>query len=150
MRLVTRIATLALLTISGLGCGEESLPGTWNSTVTTSQGYTFNEVLVLNSGGTGSITLTAAGSCTGSQNTTGLTWDASGNSITFAGATRCTGTVTCTPSGETTPVIVECTTIAPYYLVGSCNYSLTNSNNTLTLSNCTSAPMAAATFNRAL
>ena len=149
MKFILRLAVLGTLGLVGTGCSNSTdLPGTWSTSVTSSQSYTFNETMVLNSDKTGSITFTATGNCTGSQNTTGITWDASSNTITFAGSSRCTSTVMCTPSGGTATA-VDCASIAPYYVVGACNYSLSNSNNTLTISNCSRAPLAAATFTRA-
>src|SRR5690348_1675519 len=141
MKLILRFTIPTALMLISIGCNSSgSLPGSWNTAVNTSQGYTFNETLVLNSDKTGSITLTATGNCTGSQNTTSLTWDSNNNTIVFAGSTRCMSTVMCTPSGGTATG-VDCATIAPYYVVGACNFTLSNGDNTLTLTDCSRAPL---------
>ena len=151
MKRILRVILSITLTIVSAGCSNssESLSGTWNAAITTSQGYSFNESLVLNSDGTGSTTLTATGNCAGVQKVTGIVWSSSGNTITFAGTSRCTSTVMCT-AAEGTVAAIDCATIAPYYLVGACNFTLSNANNTLALENCSRAPQAAATFTRVL
>jgi hypothetical protein len=127
-RMTSLLAPLALA-ILGMGCSHDPLVGTWSKslmvlTFTGSQSYEVNAngTIVVN-------TSVASSSCTGSWVTTGYTWAATANSITFSGTPTCTGQLTCGT------VSVACSNNNQLQ-AGSCTYALSNNDDTLTLTNC--------------
>jgi hypothetical protein len=122
------------------GCGgstsgnASSLDGTWTykpaSAEVASIGFTFN------GDGTASETITAAGACSGTVTISGYLWSSTSSSFSISGTTACAGTFTCTIGGVS--ATESCTTIqSDVTLGGTCNYILSNGDNTLTLDQCT-------------
>jgi hypothetical protein len=132
--------TVALVVL-GAGCGSGSfttgspLSGTWQAAV---NNVVFAGTVVVTLADDGSFTedLTATKvlgvSCSGTETTTGLTWSSTGTTLTVGGQAGCSGSYTC---GSTTQACSTSMGLA----AGTCTYALTNGNNTLTLSGCTTA-----------
>jgi hypothetical protein len=131
-----RISSLVLgaLLLVGAGCAGNPLVGEWQysqSVGTASFSATYN----LAGDGTGTLTAAGSGACTGTQTYQGFTWSSSATTITFTGTPSCTGSISC--GG----VMVTSCSGASMVQTGACNYQLSNSNNSLTISNCSGGSM---------
>jgi hypothetical protein len=140
---------LGALAVLGAGCssgGPEAgnpLTGTWQAAVNTAA-YSGTVAVTLAADGTFTEDVTATKvlgvSCSGTETTTGLTWSSTGTTLTVGGQAACSGSFTC---GATTAACSSSTGLT----AGTCSYTLSSNNGTLTLSSCTN-PVADITFTR--
>jgi hypothetical protein len=138
----------AAVVVLGAGCGSgfttgDPLAGTWQAAVNTAL-LDGTIAVTLGADGTFSEEVTATKvlgvSCSGTETTTGLTWSSTGTTLTVGGQAACSGSFTC---GGTTAACSSSTGLT----AGTCSYTLSNNNGTLTLSSCTS-PAADITMTR--
>lgn len=74
--------------------------------------------------------------CTGTESVSGLSWTSNATSITVSGKEVCSGSLDC--AGTRTP----CTSMIGTVIDTTCNYSLSNGNDTLSLSRCSGSSSA--------
>jgi hypothetical protein len=147
MKRIHSLCALSALVIAGAGCAANPLVGSWEQT-TMNSGLTFTTTINLAGDGTASMTLAGSGSCTGMQTYQGITWSSSATTLTFSGTASCSGMVTCMVAG--TSVDVTCQQTMQQMMNGACSYTLSDSNNSLTISQCSGSTMmtTASTFTR--
>jgi hypothetical protein len=122
------------------GCGGgNSIDGTWVYTENT-DGLTVSAVMTFGSDGTLDETATVS-SCKGTLTTTGITWTSTATTISATGTPSCTGSLTCTVDGFTSSSNCGASTSMSGITGSTCNYTLSNDDNTLTLSGCTGGKM---------
>jgi hypothetical protein len=121
------------------GCGgstsgnASSLDGTWAYKPAIAEVSSID--FTFNGGGTASEALTATGACSGTVTISGYLWSSTSSTVSISGTPACAGTFTCTIGSAS--VTESCTTIqADATLSGTCNYVLSNDNNTLTVNQC--------------
>lgn len=139
---------LALALFSCAGCAAPAVAGEWAySTAGPSAGSTIERALVLEPGGSARYRFTGGGACTGSVEYIGFAWteeaasSGPGRAIRFSGSATCTGRITCGAGASDCNDLVIAT-------VGSCPYTLTDGQQSLTLTNCFGATNATNTFAR--
>lgn len=132
------------------GCATDPLVGRWTAS-TTRNGITLSTSLTLGADNSVSVTDTGMGACTGTRRYTGLTWGVSRTSaaatLTFAGVSDCSGSITCTQGGST--VTLGCPTPPAPRMTSACGFAVSADGNTLTLSDCSGQGGSAATYTRA-
>jgi len=143
--MLARVGCIALMATA---CGGGSfntndsnpLVGSW-TTATTSGMTTYTETVDVSPDGSLSVSLTTGGaSCSGTLTNTGYTWTSTATTVTVSGTATCSGSITCGA------LSYDCSASKPGVTAGSCDYSLTNGNDTLALTGCTG--ISNATFTR--
>jgi hypothetical protein len=149
------------LLASACGTGGEGLPtttgstttgnpisplvGTWLATVNGGNGLVVQETLVLELGGSASLSITGEGSCMGTQSFSGLVWSATATTLTVSGTPACSGQLVCNVMGQMFNVgCQQMTSTMP----GAATYTLSNNDNTLTLTSVTDGGTTMTTFTR--
>jgi hypothetical protein len=124
---------LAAFAIFDTGCGGgSSIDGTWVYS-TKMDGLTVSGVLDFESDGSLTETATVSG-CKGTMTTTGITWTSTATTLTGSGTPSCTGSLSCTIDGFTSDV--SCADVKTMSLGGTCNYTMSNGDDTLNISGC--------------
>lgn len=130
------VAGAVLSVFFAAGCGststaeQSSLVGSWTETVT-QNGAGVTDTVHLNGDGSASWELSVASStqgvsCSGSFTITGSTWTSTGTDITLSESNaKCSGTITCAG------VPIDCSTFTAQS--GTCGYTLSDDDATLTL-----------------
>jgi hypothetical protein len=143
---------LTALAACGAGCGGGGaadgsggggpLEGTWSVT-TSGGGVTATTTITLNGDGTLTETVSSTG-CTGMDSLSGYSWSSTSATVSVTGEPTCTGMLVCTVAGMT---VSEPCSGTGGGVTGTCNYTLSNGNDTLTLTNCGSGT-SSVTFTR--
>lgn len=127
-----RVIIASLLVLAA--CGGSPLDGTWDGPSTTTLGTTYHAEVALNGDGTLTYSLIGSGSCNGTLLYTGYTWASDNVTLTFSGTPTCTGSINCGA------ISFNCQQ-AQQSTLGACDYVLTNSNDTLTATNCSTSSL---------
>jgi hypothetical protein len=110
------------------------LDGTWAYSLSSGD---FSVTAEVTFGGDGSLVESVTLSqCSGTESVSGLSWTSNATSITVSGKEVCSGSLDC--AGTPTP----CTSMIGTVIDTTCNYTLSNGNDTLALSRCSGSSSA--------
>lgn len=133
------------LTLSLMGCGNP-LVGDWSRP--DMRGAPTTITLHLGSDSTATITAVGYLTCSGTESYTGLTWSATGSTLTFPTTYACSGSVTC--NGGAGAAMSNCPDGWLSREKGDCPYTLSGDGNTLVIGPCSGDPGSAVlTYTRA-
>lgn len=135
-----RVALVAIFSMTAVtacgGSGSPPLQGTWVHT-DLGPADVGAEELVFDANDTLSITFSYTTfefmSCTGSDTLSGLTWSATSTTFTLAGTATCTGEMRCGSFGDQFCLGGKPTSLDA--AAGTCEYEISNGNDTLTIIN---------------
>jgi hypothetical protein len=134
LRIVTLLGICALGAAASGGCshGTSPLDGNWVFDEVSSSGVMITVLYAFKSDGTFKYSVLAYPGCTGSLSYTGLTWSATSTQISLSGTNACSGSITCTSSGNVQNA--TCADFGNGLPTGAeATYELSADGNTLTL-----------------
>jgi hypothetical protein len=150
---MTRTSAMALVALAavGVGCGTDPVQATWTYSLPIGGGTTISGDVTFQASGDLSATTTTTG-CTGTESILGLAWSDTPTVLTVTGSEACTGSVTC-PATEPAMTAAYVTLVLPGWMqvcqtgaigatnaiASECNYSLSDDNDSLLVTDCSSS-----------
>lgn len=152
-------ALAATVLFGAIGCGGPAanpLVGTWRASLSAS-GIDGNSTLTLNANGTASLSAIFTGGMAGGMTVTctgpgltysGLTWTSTATTLSITGTPMCSGMISCMVGGMSQDF--GCSTAGMNMTEGlsSAMYTLTNNNNTLTITTTSMGMSSMQSFSR--
>ncbi len=131
MRPLFFVALLGVSLACSSASGPNPLVGTWKASITPQTGSTMDLTMTIDASGSLTYGVAGTGTCSGTLDYSGFTWTSTATTISTSGTSSCSGAgVTCGAN------VLTCGSTG--VTSGVCDYVLSNGNNTLDLSGCSS------------